>query len=56
MNNKHKNIKFSFETDGELPFFDVNIFHENGKFVTIVYMKESSAGVYTNFSSFIPLD
>ena len=43
------------QKDGKLPFLDVNIFHENGKFVTNVYRKETSAGGYTNFSSFIPL-
>ena len=58
MNSKHKNIKFSFETekDGKMPFLDVNVFRENGKFVTSVYRKETFTGVYTNFSSFIPLE
>ena len=41
MNSKHKNINFSFETekDEQMPFLDVNIFRENGKFVTNVYRK-----------------
>ena len=61
MNCKHKNINFSFETkkDAQMPFLDVNIFRENGKFVTNVYRKETSftqTGVYTNFSSFILLE
>ena len=58
MNNKHKNINFSFETekDEQMSFLDVNMFHENGKFVTNVYRKETFTGVYTNFSSFIPLE
>ena len=58
MNSKHKNINFSFETekDGQMPFIDVNVFRENGKFVTNVYRKETFTGVYTNFSSFIPLE
>ena len=58
MNSKHKNINFSFETekDGQMHFLDVNVFHENGKFVTNVYRKETFTGVYTNFSSFIPLE
>ena len=36
MNSKHKNINFSFETekDEQMPFLDVNVFCENGKFVT----------------------
>ena len=57
MNSKHKNINFSFEMekDGQMPFLDVNVFRENGKFVTTVYRKETFTGVYTNFSSFIPL-
>ena len=39
-----------------MPFLDVNAFSENGKFVTNVYRKETFTGVYTNFSSFIPLE
>ena len=38
-----------------MPFLDVNVFHENGNFVTNVYRKETFTGVYTNLSSFIPL-
>ena len=58
MNSKHKNINFSFEMekDGQMPFLDVNVFCENGKFVTNVYRKETFTGVYTNFSSFIHLE
>ena len=57
MHSKHKNISFSCETEknGAIPFLDVNIFREKGKFVTNVYRKEIFTGVYTNFSSFIPL-
>ena len=39
-----------------MPFLDVNVFHENGKFVTNDYRKETFTGVYTKFSSFIPLE
>ena len=39
-----------------MPFLDVNVLRENGKFVTNVYRKETFTGVYTNFSSFIPLE
>ena len=39
-----------------MPFLDVNVFRKNGKFVTNVYRKETFTGVYTNFSSFIPLE
>ena len=58
MNSKYKKIKFSFETekDEQMPFLDVNVFRENGKLVTNVYRKETLAGVYTSFSSFIPLE
>ena len=58
MNSKHKNINFSFETkkNEQMPFLDVSVFHENGKFVTNVYRKETFTGVYTNFSSFIELE
>ena len=58
MNNKHKNINFSFETekDKQMSFLDINVFHENGTFVTNVYRKETLTRVYTNSSSFIPLE
>ena len=41
MNSKHESINFSFETekDEQMPFLDVNVFRENGKFVTNVYRK-----------------
>ena len=57
MNSKHKNISFSYEIekDGVMPFLDVNIFREKGKFVNNVYRKETFTGVYTNLSSFMPL-
>ena len=58
MNNKHKNINFSYETRkyGQMPLLDVNLFRWNGKFVTNVYRQELFTGVYTNFSSFVPLE
>ena len=58
MNSKHKNISFSYEAekDGVMPFLDVNIFREKGKFVTNVYRKETFTGVCTNVSNFIPLE
>ena len=42
MNSNHKSINFSLETEtnGKMPFLDVNVFHENGKFVTNVYRKK----------------
>ena len=58
VNSKHKNINFSYETekDEQMPFLDVNVFRENGKFVTNVYRKETFTGVYTNLFSFILLE
>ena len=58
MNSKHENITFSFKTEKveQMSFLDVTVFRENGKFVTNVYKKETFTGVYTNFSSFIPLE
>ena len=58
MNSKHKNINFSFEMekDGQMPFLDVNVFRENGKFLTNVYRKETFTGIYTNLPCFIPLE
>ena len=56
MSSKHPNITFSLEkeNDDHLSFLDINIFRENGKFVTNVYRKKTFSGVYTNFNSFIP--
>ena len=44
------------ERDGQMLFLDLNVFRENGKFVTSVYRKETFTGVYTNISSFIPVE
>ena len=58
MNKKHKNIKFSIETEinGSLSFLDVKIFRENDKCVTSVSRKETFSVVYTNFISLILLE
>ena len=58
INKKHKKIKFSTETElnGLLSFRDVKIFRENENFVTSVFRKNTSSGVYTNFINFIPLE
>ena len=58
INSKHKNINFSFKTkkDEQMLFLDVNVFRQNGKFVTNIYRKETFTGVYNNFYSFIPLE
>ena len=43
LSSKHPNINFSIEKekDGCLPFVDVNICRENGKFTTSVYRKKN---------------
>ena len=54
LNAKHKNISFTseLEIDGKLPFLDILINREEGKFVTNVYRKATFTGVYTHFQSF----
>ena len=49
-------MSFSHEVkrDGKLSFLDVNVFHEEGQFVTNVYRKPTFSGVYTHFESFLP--
>ena len=53
----HQNIPKTFslekENDDRLSFLELDIFCENGKFVT-VYQKKTFSGVHTNFNSFIP--
>ena len=56
MNKHHSKIRFSAEVNRALPFLDVKIYKENGKFVTSVYRTEIFSGVYTIFPSFILLD
>ena len=41
------------ERDGKLSFLDVNVFREEGQFVTHVYRKPAFSGVYTHFGSFL---
>ena len=57
MNKRHKNIKFSFETenDNSFSFLDIKICREKDKFTTSVFRKDTFSGVYTNFSSFVAL-
>ena len=40
------------DRDGKLIFLDVNVFREEGQFVTNVYRKTTFGGVYTHFESF----
>ena len=55
-NGFHPNMSFSneVERDGKLSFLDVNVFREEGQFVTNVYRKPTFSGVYTHFESFLP--
>ena len=56
LNKQYKNIKVTseIEENGSLSFRDIKISCENNKFVTSVYRKPTSGGVFTNFKSFIP--
>ena len=53
---KHPNIRFTYELENEntLPFLDVNVFRDAGKFSTTVHRKNTFSGVYSNFRSFMP--
>ena len=57
MNKRHKNIKFSFETDKDnyFSFLDVKNCREKDKFTRSVFRKDTFSGVCTNFSSFVAL-
>ena len=58
INKRHKNIKFSLETerDNSFSFLDVKICREKDKFTTNVLRKDTFSGIYTNFSSFVALE
>ena len=49
------NFTSESELNNALPFLDVNVSRLNGHFVTSVYRKPTFSGVYTNFSSYIPM-
>ena len=55
MNSKHKNIKFTFETEdsNNFSFLDVKITRKNKRFVISIFRKATFSGVYTNYDSFI---
>ena len=57
LNSCHENINFTHELEKEncLPFLDIKIFRENNSLFTSVYRKKTFTGVYSNFSSLIPL-
>ena len=53
---KHPNIRFTYELENNntLPFLDVNVFRDAGKFSSSVHRKATFSGVYSNFKSFMP--
>ena len=55
MNSKHRNIKFTFQTEDSdnFSFLDVKITRQNKQFVTSVFGKGTFSGVFTNYDSFI---
>ena len=55
MNSKHRNIKFTFETEdsNNFSFLDVKITRQNNRFVTSIFRKATFSGVFTNYDSFI---
>ena len=55
MNSKHKNIKFTFETEdsNNFSFLDVKITHKSKRFVTSIFHKATFSGVFTNYDSFV---
>ena len=55
MNSKHRNIKFTFETEdsNNFSFLDVKITRQNKGFVTSIFRKATFSGVFTNYDSFV---
>ena len=47
-------FSYEVERDRKLFFLDVNVFREEGQFVTNVYRKPTFSGVYAHFESFLP--
>ena len=56
LNDLHPALKFTFETEdhNQLPFLDVLVIKEKGKFVTTIYRKPTFSGMYTRWDSFCP--
>ena len=55
MNSKHRNIKFTFQTEDSdnFSFLDVKITRQNKQFVTAIFGKATFSEVFTNYDSFI---
>ena len=56
LNSKHPNIEFTYEVEenGKLPFLDIHIFRNQGKFTTSVFRKNTFTGLGLNFLSYSP--
>ena len=56
LNKMHKNLTFTMETTtSSLPFLDISITINGGKFDTQVYRKPANTGVQMNFNSIAPM-
>ena len=55
MNSKHKNIKFTFETEdsNNFSFLKAKMTRKNKRFVTSILREATFSGVYINYDSFI---
>ena len=55
MNSKHRNIKFTFETEdsNNFSFLDVKITWQNKRFANFIFRKAIFSAVFTNYDSFI---
>ena len=55
MNSKHRNIKFTLETEdsNNFSFLDVKISQQNKRFVTSIFRTATFSGVFNNYDSFI---
>ena len=54
LNGLHKALKFIMESEeeGQLPFLDVLVMKEAGKFATTIYRKPTFTGLYTRWDSY----
>ena len=57
LSSRHPNIRFTYELENNntLPFLDVNVFRDAGRFSSTVHRKSTFSGVYSNFGSFMPM-
>ena len=57
LNDAHHNLEFTMETTtaGSLPFLDIEISINDGKFDTKVYRKPTNTGILMNFNSNAPM-